>query len=340
MCFCGQLVVQAGSITTTNKSHWAKDLLKIAVSQSDAMAERVSLKPMLVHYKSTPGDTSTKIYNPLLSLAYHTTMKCVICVDCQMVVLAENLGEHLTTNPDHKPKDGSRISIPKILAEIEEYLGNLDLNYELVQRPKPGSVVAPYSWLKNLQEGFICTICDDYSALKEDTLRNHIQGKKGPKDKSCRKSLRGLVSMKWSDFMEQCFVQRFSNNGSREFKTYFRVYPNVSANTSTRFTDFLSHLPDSLKKGSSLYHSHSGSIQTIEFDLPPFLVKTKWTEIVEGFSVRKMAASVSLRSKGDGSDKLFERLRPMGKRLLNSISSTINVPHVILNGLTAYKTKK
>lgn len=121
MCFCGQLVlvlVQSGSITTTNKSHWAKDskdLLKIAVSQSDAMAERVSLKPMLVHYKSTPGDTSTKIYNPLLSLAYHTTMKCVVCVDCQMVVLAENLGGHLTTNPDHEPKDGSRISTSKIL---------------------------------------------------------------------------------------------------------------------------------------------------------------------------------------------------------------------------------
>jgi hypothetical protein len=75
------------------------------------MAEPISRPPMLVHYYiSTPGHTGTKIYNLLLSLVYHTTMKCVVCVDCQMVVLAENLGGHLTTNLNHKPKDGTRMA--------------------------------------------------------------------------------------------------------------------------------------------------------------------------------------------------------------------------------------
>jgi orsellinic acid/F9775 biosynthesis protein OrsD len=304
------------------------------------MAEPVSPQPILVHYKSPPGPAViANIHNPLFSLAYHTTMKCVVCVDCQMVILAANLPGHMTTNPKHKPKDGSRVSAPKIQADLREYLGNLDLNYDLVQRPNPGTVVPAYFWLEMPQDGYICTICEDYAAVKKDTLRNHIQGKAGPEDGGCRAAIH-RTDLNWSDLINPCSVQRFSNNGSGEFKSYFRVYPNVSANTSTRFTDFLSELPDSLKSGASLYRSHSGSIQTIEFDLPPFLAKTKWTEIVEGFSVGKMAASVSLRSKGDDSDQLFHRLRPMGKRLLSSISSTINVPHVILDGLTAYKTKR
>ena len=293
-------------------------------------------EPILVPYKSPPDPAggTTNVHNPLLSLAYHTTLKCVVCVDCQIVILVENLFGHMTNN-DHKSKDGSKLSTPIIQANVKEYLDSLDLNYGLVRRPEPGSIVPAYFWLEKPQNGYECTICEDYAAIKEDTLRNHIQGKNGPADKGCRKYIQS--NLNWKDLMEPCFVQRFSNNGAGEFRSYFRVHPNISVNTSTQFTDFLSELPNSLKSGASLYHSRSGSIQTKEFDLPPFLAKTKWTEIVDGFSVGKMVSSVSLKSK---SDEIFHRLRPMGKKLLNSVPSTTTVPHVILNGLTAYRTKR
>jgi len=256
-------------------------------------------------------------------------MKCVVCTDCRIVVSPDNLHGHVT-NPKHKPKDGTKI-IPNLKKDVKVYLESLDLDYRLVRRPAPRSVVPPYPWLGKPQDGWLCKLCGDYAAPAKDTLRIHINGTcKG--SAHCPTSLR---SINWMSLIERCSVQRFGSQSP--FMTFFRVFPNVSSETAPQFVEFLSELSDSFKKGMPLYSSDPQSTAPKEFDLPPFLAKTKWPEAVSRFSLRKMVRSITVPPKDD---QLYGHLRPFGKILLTSIRSTTKIPHLILNGLTAYKTRK
>lgn len=269
-------------------------------------------------------------YDPLLSLAYHTEMKCIVCFDCRMAIPSKHIKGHIT-NADHRPKVGEgKLIVPHLKRDLDEYLSALVLDDNQVQRPAPKSVIPPYTWLEKPQKGWVCKICNDYACQTQETMRKHLN-----MTGTCRSSDRSSDKYSNNELMDPCFVQRFGP--SHPFKSYFRVYPNVSVETGTLFTDFLSNLPDSLKEGAPLYSSDTRSIQTKEFDLPPFLAKTKWTEAVRGYSRRKMVISVALPSKDN---QFFSRLQPLGKRLFTSIRSTTLLPHQILNGLTAYKTKK
>jgi hypothetical protein len=269
-------------------------------------------------------------YDPLRALAYHTKMKCIVCLDCRMAIPSKQIKGHIK-NADHRPKVGEgKLIVPHLKSDLDVYLSDLVLDDDQVQRPAPGSVIPPYSWLEKPQKGWVCKICNDYAGQTQETMRKHLKMRG-----TCRSSHdQSFDEISNSELMDPCSVQRFGP--SHPFKSYFRVYPNVSVETGTQFTDFLSNLPDSLKEGAPLYSSDAKSIQTKEFDLPPFLAKTKWTEAVHGYSRRKMIISVALPSKDDQ----LSRLRPLGKKLFTSIRSTTHLPHQILNGLTAYKTKK
>ena len=133
-------------------------------------------------------------------------MKCIICVDCRMVILASNLVGHLADNPKHKPIDGTRISTTKIQADIKEYLESLDLDESLVRRPAPDAIIPAYSSLEKPQSGYRCTIRVDYAAVQKDTLWNHIQEKNGPKGKGCCDGASVPSDMNWTDLMESCSV--------------------------------------------------------------------------------------------------------------------------------------
>jgi len=260
-------------------------------------------------------------------------MKCIVCIACRIVLPTDCVGGHLK-NAAHK--SGKRI-VPKLSANLANYIATLDLDDTQVLRPTRGSITPAYTWLEKPKEGWICQICGVYAAAVTDTLRHHVYGKiaRGHKIEACKDSDPSLQKVRYQDVIEKCVIQRFST--LNPLATYFRVYPNVSVETGPRFTGFLSSLPDPLKKGVPLYSADARSIQTKEFDLPPFLAKTKWTEAVKGYSWNKMIKSVSIPAKDD---KLLSRLLPLGIKLLTSIPSTTDLPHQILNRLTAYKTKQ
>jgi hypothetical protein len=214
------------------------------------MADATLTPPLLIPYQSPPG-CAPRIYDPLLSLAYHTEMKCVVCLDCRMAVPSKQIRGHIV-NADHRPKIGEvgeeSFVIANVKKDIEAYLENLILDDGQIRRPVPGSAALAYPWLEEPQKGFVCKICNDYAGQTKETMRKHLNMKS-----TCRSSRRDLDKTSNEQLMEECLVQRFGPGTRNPINSYFRVIPNVSAETGTWFRNVISSRSDPLKKGAYLY---------------------------------------------------------------------------------------
>lgn len=216
------------------------------------MADATPTPPPLIPYQSPP-DRAPRIYDPLLSLAYHTEMKCVVCLDCRMVILSKQVRAHIV-NADHRPKVGEvgeeSFVIAEVKKDVEAYLENLVLDDKQIRRPMSGTAAVAYPWLEEPQKGFFCKICNDYAGQTKETMRKHLH-MKAP----CRSSRRDLDKTSNEKLMEECLVQRFGPGTRNPINSYFRVIPNVSAETGTWFRGVVSSRPDPLKNGAPLYTS-------------------------------------------------------------------------------------
>ncbi|KAF9472812.1 hypothetical protein BDN70DRAFT_937909 [Pholiota conissans] len=291
----------------------------------------------LIPYKQ-PTDITLQV-NPLRSLAYHTVLRCIVCVDCRVVLFSpgnfhNHILNHFRESKLVHASAGSSIDEP-IRNELWRYLETLTLA-NTIERPPPRSIISPYSWLRREVAGWICTLCHDYASELHDTVRKHIATYIGP----CNSKYMILKPSAdgWKKYAEKCRVQRFGDStGKYGLRTSFRVYPQVQPDSSSYFKEFLSSMPEYLKNGAPLCPIDSASARAKEFDLPPFLAKTKWTEAVSGYSRKKMVDLVMVPSKDE---EIYGRLLPLGRKLLESLPPITQIPHAILNGLTEYKTKK
>lgn len=253
------------------------------------------------------------VMKPLRYLHYQPGLRIAVCVECGFAIRSQNIRGHL--REQHK----LQLSKETVQASLS------GLSFVALAEPVTPQMgrIPPFPWLKKPILGHSCILCNycslTLSTLSSHYLRNHPGERNGQKTKDLRRP---------------AFVQRFFSANTSS--TYFQVDPLLQdLPQDGHFSKFYQSLSAGWQNGDFIGSTASADAQQVEFDLPPFLAKTRWLDAVNGFSTKKLREIVSL--PGPSEPEYLHIIRGLGKDFLGSMKTLNGVRPTVLEYLTKWR---
>jgi hypothetical protein len=251
-------------------------------------------------------------------IGFQPDLKILICVSCSFGLRCSQVHKHIT-GPAHK----LRMSRNDITRAFDNRNLTVVADDEEV-KPPPGQI-APIPWLEKERPGRRCIVCDYCSdsvgAMDKHWQRNH------PGERNGRK---------YDNITRPVYMQRFFASGLNS--TYFEVEPILrGSSTDDAFTRFYNSLPDRWRNGEFTTQVATLDGNPNEFDLPPFLAKTGWVNVLRGCSIPNLRAKVSAPNRAE--KHYLHSIPGLGQAFLTSINDLRHVHPIILEGLTKWRSR-